>query len=131
MNIWSWLPVRAICSKYPKASPVLGYMNPVMGVNSEYQIFIGNVAPTGSEVTEGGAHTENNPTVTRLRRTPTIIHYPWSLSGNLSAMDEVGLGSLFENGVQGLILERATRAILSGPNTGNNFAANANSFDGL
>ena len=101
-----------------EVSPVLGYMNPVMGVNSEYQIFIGNVAPTGSEVAEGGAHTENNPTITRLRRTPTIIHYPWSLSGNLSAMDEVGLGSLFENGVQGLILERATRAILSGPNTG-------------
>ena len=110
---------------------MLGYMNPVMGVNSEYQIFIGNVAPTGSEVAEGGAHTENNPTLTRLRRTPTIIHYPWSLSGNLSAMDEVGLGSLFENGVQGLILERATRAILSGPNTGALFANNANSFDGL
>ena len=110
----------------------LGYMNPVMGVNSEYQIFIGNVAPTGSEVAEGGAHTENNPTLTHgFGRTPTIIHYPWSLSGNLSAMDEVGLGSLFENGVQGLILERATRAILSGPNTGNNFDNNANSFDGL
>ena len=62
-----------------EVSPVLGYMNPVMGVNSEYQIFIGNVAPTGSEVAEGGAHTENNPTITRLRRTPTIIHYPWSL----------------------------------------------------
>ena len=114
-----------------EVSPVLGYMNPVMGVNSEYQIFIGNVAPTGSEVAEGGAHTENNPTLTRLRRTPTMIHYPWSLSGNLSAMDEVGLGSLFENGVQGLILERATRAILSGPNTGALFANNANSFDGL
>ena len=114
-----------------EVSPVLGYMNPVLGVNSEYQIFIGNVAPTGSEVAEGGAHTENNPTITRLRRTPSIIHYPWSLSGNLSAMDEVGLGSLFENGVQGLILERATRAILSGPNTGNNFDNNANSFDGL
>ena len=114
-----------------EVSPALGYMNPVMGVNSEYQIFIGNVAPTGSEVAEGGAHTENNPTLTRLRRTPTMIHYPWSLSGNLSAMDEVGLGSLFENGVQGLILERATRAILSGPNTDNNFANNANSFDGL
>ena len=56
-----------------EVSPVLGYMNPVMGVNSEYQIFIGNVAPTGSEVAEGGAHTENNPTVTRLRRTPTLI----------------------------------------------------------
>ena len=67
-----------------EVSPVLGYMNPVMGVNSEYQIFIGNVAPTGSEVAEGGAHTENNPTITRLRRSPTIIHYPWSLSGNLS-----------------------------------------------
>ena len=114
-----------------EVSPVLGYMNPVMGVNSEYQIFIGNVAPTGSEVAEGGAHTENNPTITRLRRTPTIIHYPWSLSGNLFAMDEVGLGSLFENGVQGLILERATRAILSGPNTGALFVNNANSFDGL
>ena len=114
-----------------EVSPALGYMNPVMGVNSEYQIFIGNVAPTGSEVAEGGAHTENNPTLTRLRRSPTIIHYPWSLSGNLSAMDEVGLGSLFENGVQGLILERATRAILSGPNTGNNFDNNANSFDGI
>ena len=25
-----------------EVSPVLGYMNPVMGVNSEYQIFIGN-----------------------------------------------------------------------------------------
>ena len=114
-----------------EVSPVLGYMNPVMGVNSEYQIFVGNVAPTGSEVAEGGAHTENNPTLTRLRRTPTIIHYPWSLSGNLSAMDEVGLGSLFENGVQGLILERATRAILSGPNTDTDFANNVNSFDGI
>ena len=114
-----------------EVSPVLGYMNPVLGVNSEYQIFIGNVAPTGSEVAEGGAHTENNPTITRLRRIPTIIHYPWSLTGNLSAMDEVGLGSLFENGVHGLILECATRAILSGPNTSNNFTANANSFDGL
>ena len=114
-----------------EVSPVLGYMNPVMGVNSEYQIFIGNVAPTGSEVAEGGAHTENSPSLSRLRRTPTIIHYPWSLSGNLSAMDEVGLGSLFENGVQGLILERGTRAILSGPNTLASFAANANSFDGL
>ena len=114
-----------------EVSPVLGYMNPVLGVNSEYQLYVGNVAPTGSEVAEGGAHTENNPTITRLRRTPTIIHYPWSLSGNLSAMDEVGLGSLFENGVQGLILERATRAILSGPNTGALFANNANSFDGL
>ena len=114
-----------------EVSPVLGYMNPVMGVHSEYQIFIGNVAPTGSEVAEGGAHTENSPTISRLRRTPTLIHYPWSLSGNLSAMDEIGIGSLFENGVQGLILERATRAILSGPNTGNDFSANANSFDGL
>ena len=114
-----------------EVSPILGYMNPVMGVNSEYQIFIGNVAPTGSEVAEGGAHTENNPTLTRLRRTPTLIHYPWSLSGNLSAMDELALGSLFENGVTGLILERATRAILSGPNTDSSFAANANSFDGL
>ena len=46
-------------------------------------------------------------------------------------MDEVGLGSLFENGVQGLILERATRAILSGPNTLASFANNVNSFDGL
>ena len=50
-------------------------MNPVMGVNSEYQIFIGNVAPTGAEVAEGGAHTENNPTISRLRRTPTITSF--------------------------------------------------------
>ena len=67
-----------------EVSPVLGYMNPVMGVNSEYQIFIGNVAPTGSEVAEGGAHTENNPTLTRLQQNPD--HYSLSLvplSGNL------------------------------------------------
>ena len=104
-----------------EVSPVLGYMNPVMG---EPLV----------EAQEGGTEDtveQHNPTLTRLRRTPTIIHYPWSLSGNLSAMDEVGLGSLFENGVQGLILERATHAILSGPNTDNNFDNNANSFDGL
>ena len=56
---------------------MLGYMNPVMGVNSEYQIFIGNVAPTGSEVAEGGAHTENNPTITSLRTHPD--HHSLSL----------------------------------------------------
>ena len=70
-----------------EVSPVLGYMNPVMGVNSEYQIFIGNVAPTGSEVAEGGAHTENNPTLTRLRQNPD--HHPLSL---------VPLGEPFSNG---------------------------------
>ena len=113
-----------------EVSPVLGYMNPVMGVNAEYQIFIGNVAPTGSEVAEA-AHT---PRITRLshasgapRPSSTI---PGSLSGNLSAMDEVGLAACLRR-VQGLILERATRAILSGPNTGALFANNANSFDGI
>ena len=108
------------------------YESVVMGVNSEYQIFIGNVAPTGSEVAEGGAHTENNPTITRLRRTPTIIHYPWSLSGNSRPpWMRSAWAACLRTGYRASFLERATRAILSGPNTGALFANNANSFDGL
>ena len=40
-----------------EVSPVLGLYESRHGRQLEYQIFIGNVAPTGSEVTEGGAHT--------------------------------------------------------------------------
>ena len=114
-----------------EVSPVLGYMNPVMGVNSEYQIWYGNVAPTGSEVPEGGAHTENTPSLTRLRRSPVLIHMPWSLTGTMLAQDAVGMGALFENAVEGPFMELIIKAMLSGKATGADFAANANSFDGL
>ena len=96
-----------------------------------YQLELPSPSPTGQPVlrrasADGVVHI----TVNETSGAPWIGRAPWQCA-NLSAMDEVGLGSLFENGVQGLILERATRAILSGPNTDNNFANNANSFDGL
>ena len=114
-----------------EVSPVLGRMNPTFGVASEYQVWYGNVAPTGGEVAESGKHTENSPTLTRLRRSPVAFHWPWSISGNLEAMDSVGIGALTENAINSLILENFTKAVLSGPNTSADFAVNANSFTGL
>ena len=98
-----------------EVSPVLGYMNPVMGVNSEYQIFIGNVAPTGSEVAEGGAHTENNPTMTRLRRTPTIIHYPWSLSGNFQQWTKLAWAACLKTAYRASFLNVPHARFFPGP----------------
>ena len=114
-----------------EVSPILGLMNVAMGINSEFQLWYGGTAPTGSAVAEGGAHTENDPTLTRLRRTPVIIHMPWSLTGPLDAMDSAGISSLFESAVEQLILEQVLRQVLSGPNTGADFAADANSITGL
>ena len=53
-----------------EVSPILGLMNVAMGINSELQVWYGGTAITGSAVAEGGAHTENDPTVTRLRSAP-------------------------------------------------------------
>ena len=76
-----------------EVSPILGLMNVAMGINSEYQVWYGGTAITGSAVAEGGAHTENDPTVTRLRRTPVVLHMPWSVTGPLDSMDAAGLSS--------------------------------------
>ena len=114
-----------------EVSPILGLMNVAMGINSEYQVWYGGTAITGSAVAEGGAHTENDPTVTRLRRTPVVLHMPWSVSGPMDAMDSGGISSLFEAAAEELILEQVLRQVLSGPNTGADFAADANSITGL
>ena len=114
-----------------EVSPILGLMNVAMGINSELQVWYGGTAITGSAVAEGGAHTENDPTVTRLRRTPIILHMPWSVTGPLDALDAFGLSSLFEAAAEELILEQVLRQVLSGPNTGVGFAADANSITGL
>ena len=114
-----------------EVSPILGKMNVAMGINSEYQVWYGGTAPTGSAVAEGGAHTENDPTLTRLRRTPVVLHMPWSVSGPMDSMDSGGISSLFEAAAEQLILEQVLRQVLSGPNTGADFAADANSITGL
>ena len=114
-----------------EVSPILGLMNVAMGVNSEYQVWYGGTAITGSAVAEGGAHTENDPTLTRLRRTPVVLHMPWSVTGPLDALDAAGLSSLFEAAAEQLILEQVLRQVLSGPNTGVSFANDANSITGL
>ena len=114
-----------------EVSPILGLMNVAMGINSEYQVWYGGTAITGSAVAEGGAHTENDPTLTRLRRTPVVLHMPWSVSGPMDAMDSGGISSLFEAAAEELILEQVLRQVLSGPNTGVDFAADANSITGL
>ena len=114
-----------------EVSPILGLMNVAMAINSEFQVWYGGTAITGSAVAEGGAHTENDPTVTRLRRTPVVLHMPWSVTGPLDALDAFGLSSLFEAAAEELILEQVLRQVLSGPNTGVGFAADANSVTGL
>ena len=114
-----------------EVSPILGLMNVAMGINSEYQVWYGGTAISGSAVAEGGAHTENDPTLTRLRRTPIVLHMPWSVTGPLDAMDSGGISSLFESAAEQLILEQVLRQVLSGPNTGVDFAADANSITGL
>ena len=114
-----------------EVSPILGKMNLAMGINSEYQVWYGGTAISGSAVAEGGAHTENDPTLTRLRRTPVVLHMPWSVTGPLDAMDSGGISSLFEAAAEQLILEQVLRQVLSGPNTGADFAADTNSITGL
>ena len=114
-----------------EVSPILGLMNVAMGINSEYQVWYGGTAITGSAVAEGGAHTENDPTLTRLRRTPVVLHMPWSVTGPLDSLDAAGLSSLFEAAAEQLILEQVLRQVLSGPNTGVDFANDANSITGL
>ena len=114
-----------------EVSPILGKMNLALGINSEYQVWYGGTAISGSAVAEGGAHTENDPTLTRLRRTPVVLHMPWSVTGPLDAMDSGGISSLFEAAAEQLILEQVLRQVLSGPNTGADFAADTNSITGL
>ena len=114
-----------------EVSPAFGYMNPVMGVMNEFQVWYGNVAPTGSAVAEGGAHTENTPTITRLRRQPVIVHMPWSITGNLMAMDSIGMASQFEVGVEQQLMQLVLLHMLSGPNAGDAFVADSNSYNGL
>ena len=69
--------------------------------------------------------------MTRLRRTSVVLHMPWSVTGPLDAMDAAGLSSLFEAAAEQLILEQVLRQVLSGPNTGTDFAADTNSITGL
>ena len=114
-----------------EVSPILGRMNLAIGVNSEFQVWYGGTAISGGAVAEGGAHTENDPTLTRLKRTPVVLHMPWSVTGPLDAMDAAGLSSLFEAAAEQLILEQVLRQVLSGPNTGVDFAADTNSITGL
>ena len=114
-----------------EVSPLMAYINGVMGVNQSYQIWYGNVAPTGGEVAEGGGSTENTPSLTKVTRNPVAFHYPWSINGSLSVLDAVGLEERIANGVEQQLMPRYLRAILSGPNTAALFADNTNSFNGL
>ena len=114
-----------------EVSPIFAYMNMVMGVNQQYQLWYGNVAPTGGEVAEGGGSSENSPSLTKLSRDPTAFHYYWSINGNLAVLDAVGLEERVANGVEQQLMPKFVKAVLSGPNTGANFAANTNSFNGL
>ena len=114
-----------------EVSPIMAYLNGVMGVNQTYQLWYGNVAPTGGEVAEGGGSAENAPSLTKLTRNPTPFHYYWSINGNLSVLDAVGLEERIANGVEQQLMPRFIKAILSGPNTAANFTAQSNSFNGL
>ena len=60
-----------------------------------------------------------------------VLHMPWSVTGPLDALDAAGLSSLFEAAAEQLILEQVLRQVLSGPNTGVDFAADTNSITGL
>ena len=114
-----------------EVSPIMAYINGVMGVNQQYQLWYGDTAPTGGEVAEGGGSTENNPSLTKVTRNPVAFHYPWSINGNLSVLDAVGLEERIANGVEQQLMPRFLRACLSGPNTAASFANNSNSFNGL
>ena len=114
-----------------EVSPIMAYMNGVMGVNQQYQLWYGNVAPTGGEVAEGGGSTENAPSLTKITRSPVAFHYPWSINGVLSVLDAVGLEERIANGVEQQLMPPFLKAVLSGPNTAASFAANTNSFNGL
>ena len=114
-----------------EVSPIMAYINGVMGVNQTYQLWYGNVAPSGGEVAEGGGSTENNPSLTKITRSPVAFHYPWSINGSLSVLDAVSLEERIAQGVEQQLMPRFLKAILSGPNTLANFAANTNSFNGL
>ena len=98
-------------------SPEMTYMNPVMGVMSEYQVWYGGVAPQGAAVLEGGGHAENAATLIRLRRDPVPIHFRWSFTGNLLALDAVGIESLVNDAIESLLMQEVMLNLISGPNT--------------
>lgn len=120
-------------------SPVMAFLNPVMGVESEYQIFYGGVTPQGAPVAEGGGATENAATLVRQRRDPVPVHFPWSFTGNLLAMDAVGIESLVNDAIETLMMQEVMLNILSGPNAAKTsatddtptFGAVTTSFNGL
>ena len=114
-----------------EVSPIMAYINGVMGVNQQYQLWYGNVAPTGGEVAEGEGSTENDPSLTKVTRNPVAFHYPWSINGTLSVLDAVGLEERIANGVEQQLMPRYIKALLSGKKTGADFANNTNSFNGL
>ena len=120
-------------------SPFMQFVNPVMGVMSEYQIWYGGVAPQGTTVAEGGGTTENAATLIRQRRDPVPIHFPWSFTGNLLALDAVGIESMVNDAIDTLMMQEAMLHIISGPNAAKAsatddtpaFTAAGNSFMGL
>ena len=114
-----------------ETAPVLAAMNPIMGIRGEYKAWYGSTSPTGGFVTEAGTFTEADPALTEITRKPKTIHYPWSVSTAFEAMDSVGVASLFENAVEGQLMNLVTKAMASGPNVGADFAADTNAFNGL
>ena len=114
-----------------ETAPLLAALNPIMGIRGEYKAWYGSTAPTGGFVTEAGAFTEADPALTEITRKPKTIHYPWSVSSAFESMDSMGVASLFENAVEGQLMNLVTKAMASGPDVGVSFAVDANAFNGL
>lgn len=121
-----------------EASNVLGMMNPIMGITSEYKAFYGNVAPTGSMVPEGGNHTANSPSLTEITRRSRTVHVPWSVTSDWRSMDGAGVGILLESAVENQLMDLIKLLVVSGPGVGGKdanglplFTSDTNAINGL
>ena len=114
-----------------ETAPVLAALNPRMGIQGEYKAWYGSTAPGGGFVGESGSHTATNPALTEIIREPKTIHFPWSVSNSFIAMDANRVASLFEEAVEGQLMNLVTKTMVSGPNVGANFAADTLAFNGL
>ena len=117
-NSLAWLYDRA---------PVLEFLNVQPGLRGEWKWFYGTAAnkPTPAPVAEGGAVPESSPRYTELTRKPVVIADQFPISSTLLAMAP-NAENFTVDGARMLVQERLVREVLSGPNTGADFASVSN-----
>ena len=109
----------------------LEMMTVVPGLRGEWQGFYGNAKPTVDWVDEAADITETNPTLVRLRRSPSTMGMYWSISNRQLQTQDYPIGAMIERGCEDVFRTQGMRGFLSGNDVGASFANDAQAFDGL